>query len=244
MTEINGWLNIYKPYGYGSTRTVAIVKRMLKPIGAKKVGHGGTLDPLAMGILPICINKATKTVVHTVAYKKVYNFQVTFGEERATDDAEGEIINQSDKIPTLAEIESILPKFTGKIQQTPPNYSAIRVKGNRAYDLARSGKEFKLEPREVEVVWLKCNGFVRDKPNTIEFEVKCGKGFYIRSLGKDIARAVGAFGYITRLERTEVGIFTKEKSVSLEDLETAMKNREVEKLIVPIEEILKSSKQV
>jgi tRNA pseudouridine55 synthase len=121
MIEINGWLNIYKPYKYKSTTIVAIIKQMLKPLGVKKVGHGGTLDPLAEGVLPICINKATKTTIYTMAYKKIYNFQIKFREETITDDVEGRIINTSDKIPTLDEINAILPKFTGKIQQTPPN---------------------------------------------------------------------------------------------------------------------------
>jgi len=235
MTEINGWLNIYKPYGITSTRVVAIVKKMLKPLGAKKVGHGGTLDPLATGILPICINKATKTTKNIVDFKKVYKFHITFGEERATDDAEGEVVNKSEKIPTLAEIEKILPKFTGKIQQTPPSYSAIRIKGKRAYNLARKGVEFKLEPREVEVIWLKCLGFVKGEKNVIAFEVKCGKGFYIRSLGRDIARALGTFGYISKLERTEVGVFKKENAIRLEDLGKVVDKGEVGEKLVGID---------
>jgi tRNA pseudouridine55 synthase len=245
IMDINGWINIYKPCGYTSANVVAIVKKLLTPFGVKKVGHGGTLDPLAFGTLPICINKATKTASYIMDFKKIYNFYLTFGEERTTDDSEGEVVNRSNKIPSINEINAILPQFTGRIQQTPPSYSAIRVQGKRAYDLARKGVKFELKPREVEVLKLECKGFIDksiadditktiNQNNTVEFEVKCGKGFYIRSLGKDLARALGSFGYISKLERTEVGIFTKTNSITLQELEKFTEKKEINKLLIQI----------
>lgn len=225
--EINGWLNIDKPYGFSSAKVVAIVKRLLK---AKKVGHGGTLDPLASGILPICINKATKTTEKTMNFSKEYFFNITFSEERTTADAEGEVIKTSNIIPTENEIKNILNNFIGEIQQTPPIYSAIKVNGKRAYDLARNNQNVELQARLVKVFELNFLGFENEK--TAKFSVKCGKGFYIRSLAVDISKALNTVGYVSYLRRTEVGIFNKDNMITLEKLKTIYENNELEKYLI------------
>lgn len=225
--EINGWLNIDKPYGFSSAKVVAIVKKLLK---AKKVGHGGTLDPLASGVLPICINKATKTTEKTMNFSKEYFFNITFGEERTTADAEGEVIKTSNIIPTENEIKNILNNFIGEIQQTPPIYSAIKVNGKRAYDLARNNQNVELQARLVKVFELNFLGFENEK--TAKFSVKCGKGFYIRSLAVDISKALNTVGYVSYLRRTEVGIFNKDNMITLEKLKTIYENNELEKYLI------------
>lgn len=225
--EINGWLNIDKPYGYSSAKVVAIVKRLLK---AKKVGHGGTLDPLASGVLPICINKATKTTEKTMNFSKEYFFNITFGEERTTADAEGEVIKTSNVIPTENEIKNILNNFIREIQQTPPIYSAIKVNGKRAYDLARNNQNVELQARLVKVFELNFLGFENKK--TAKFSVKCGKGFYIRSLAVDISKALNTVGYVSYLRRTEVGVFNKDNMITLEKLKTIYENNELEKYLI------------
>ena len=227
IIEINGWLNIDKPYGFSSAKVVAIVKRLLR---AKKVGHGGTLDPLASGVLPICINKATKTTEKTMNFSKEYFFNITFGEERTTADAEGEVIKTSNAIPTENEIKNILNNFIGEIQQTPPIYSAIKVNGKRAYDLARNNQNIELQARLVKVFELNFLGFENEK--TAKFSVKCGKGFYIRSLAVDISKALNTVGYVSYLRRTEVGIFNKDNMITLEKLKTIYENNELEKYLI------------
>lgn len=225
--EINGWLNIDKPYGYSSAKVVAIVKKLLK---AKKVGHGGTLDPLATGVLPICINKATKTTEKTMNFSKEYFFNITFGEERTTADAEGEVIKTSNITPTENNIKNILNNFIGKIQQTPPIYSAIKVNGKRAYDLARNNQNVELQARLVKVFELNFLGFENEK--TAKFSVKCGKGFYIRSLAVDISKALNTVGYVSYLRRMEVGVFNKDNMITLEKLKTIYENNELEKYLI------------
>ena len=225
--EINGWLNIDKPYGFSSAKVVAIVKRLLK---AKKVGHGGTLDPLASGVLPICINKATKTTEKTMNFSKEYFFDITFGEERTTADAEGEVIKISNVIPTENEIKNILNNFIGEIQQTPPIYSAIKVNGKRAYDLARNNQNVELQARLVKVFELNFLGFKNEK--TAKFSVKCGKGFYIRSLAVDISKALNTVGYVSYLRRTEVGVFNKDNMITLEKLKEIYNNDKLEKYLI------------
>jgi len=225
--ELNGWLNIDKPMGYSSAKVVAILKRLLKP---KKIGHGGTLDPLATGVLPICINKATKTVFKTMDFDKEYLFNVTFGESRTTCDAEGEIEKKSDKIPNEDEIIKVLPKFIGNIKQVPPMFSAIKVDGKRAYDLARNGQNFTLKARDVQVFDLRFLGF-NDK-NIAKFYVKCGKGFYVRSIAVDIAKSLDTVGYVSYLRRISVGIFNKDNIISLDNVEEMIKNNEIYKSFI------------
>lgn len=215
--DITGWLNLSKPIGMTSAAAVNKVKWITK---AKKVGHAGTLDPLATGILPIAFGEATKCINLLMDAKKTYRFRVTFGERRSTDDAEGEVVTTSTHIPTEADIISILPKFTGEILQTPPIYSAIKVDGERAYDLARAGEDIKLNARPIMVHSIDFKGF--NKPNEAEFEALVGKGTYIRSLGRDIAQALGSEGYISLLHRASVGPFAEAQAISLDLLENSV----------------------
>lgn len=222
--EINGWLNIDKPLNYSSAKVVAIVKKLLK---AKKVGHGGTLDPLATGVLPICINKATKTTEKMMNFDKEYLFNITFGEERSTGDAEGEIIGQNSKIPSEEEIKNNLPKFIGDIEQMPPTYSALKVNGKRAYELARKNETVELKPRNVKVHSFNFIGFTSE--NTAQFSIKCGKGFYVRSIGIDFSKALGTVGYISYLRRIAVGPFNQGNIITIEQLKNSIESCGIEK---------------
>lgn len=228
--EINGWLNIDKPYTFSSAKIVAIVKKMIK---AKKVGHGGTLDPLASGVLPICINKATKTTEKIMNFKKKYLFDITFGENRTTADEEGEITETSNIIPTENEIKNILKNFVGEIKQMPPVYSAIKVNGKRAYQLARNNEEVNLKERTVKVHNLSFLEFKNNK--TASFSVECGKGFYVRSLAVDISKLLNTVGYISYLRREFVGIFNQKNILTLEQLENVVKNNLLDKYLITIE---------
>lgn len=239
--RVSGWLNIDKPLNYSSAKVVSIVKKLLR---AKKVGHGGTLDPQATGVLPICLNEATKTVNYIMHDKKSYVFHITFGEERDTGDAEGKVIKICSKIPSLEEIKRVIPNFLGEIQQIPPIYSAIKVDGKRAYELARKGENPELSSRMAEVFDLKCSGFLPVDKKTIECKIECGKGFYIRSFGRDFAGALGSCGYISKLERTKVGIFIKENSISLEQLEKVVKSETIDDCLIPIRESLHGLEEI
>lgn len=215
LSSENIWLNIDKPYGFSSAKVVAIVKRAT---GAKKVGHGGTLDPLATGILPIALNKATKTSEVLMGAKKKYFFRVSFGEFRDTDDAEGKVIETSEKRPNISQIISALPFFIGKIKQTPSRFSAIKINGQRAYDLARKDVEFVVPEREVEIFSIKLLTFTQD---FVELEIECSKGTYVRSLARDICKKIGVCGYVSILTRKGVGKFSYEKRISLDVLKLA-----------------------
>ncbi|MDD2839920.1 MAG: tRNA pseudouridine(55) synthase TruB [Rickettsiales bacterium] len=217
--ELNGWLNVDKPFGYSSAKVVAIIKRMLR---VKKVGHGGTLDPLATGVLPICLNKATKTTEKMMSFEKEYLFEITFGESRTTYDAEGEIVEKSDKIPTEKEILDIIPIFIGDLLQLPPIFSAIKVGGKRACDLARDNKKVELESRKVKVYELKFLGFNSEK--TAQFQVKCGKGFYVRSLANDLSINLNTVGYISYLRRLSIGSFNQNNILRLEEIKNIAEN--------------------
>ena len=210
---IDGWLAIDKPVGMGSTPVVAAVRRHLN---AAKVGHGGTLDPLASGILPIALGEATKTVQWVMDGAKTYRCTVRFGQARTTDDLEGEVSAVSEVRPTAQQIMDILPQFTGEISQVPPIFSAIKVAGARAYDLARAGEEVELKPRIVRIDALT----LLDMPDGDQacFEVRCGKGTYIRSLARDLALALGTVGHISQLRRTACGRFCEENAISLDNL--------------------------
>lgn len=210
----SGWLNVNKPVGWTSTKVVAIVKRITK---AKKVGHGGTLDPLASGVLPICINKATKQVESMMDHRKEYLFHLTFGELRDTADAEGVVLETNNIVPTVEQINTVLSNFVGVIKQTPPIYSAIKVDGKRACDLVREGKSVELQARDIVIHSLKCNGFVDKK--TAEFIVECGRGCYVRSLGVDLAKSLGAIGYLSKIERLRVGDFDIDDAVDVDGLD-------------------------
>ncbi len=234
---IHGWLILDKPAGLTSTRAVSRVKRALN---ANKAGHAGTLDPLATGILPIALGEATKTVPYVVDGKKGYRFTVRWGAETDTDDLEGKIINQSDNRPELSSIESVLDRFTGTISQVPPLFSAIKVQGERAYDLARDGAQFELEARSVEIESLKITG-VPDQDHC-ELEALCGKGTYVRALARDIGRCLGVYGHIVSLRRTQVGSFFEADTISLDKLEelshSAGDQEELMSLMKPVETAL------
>ena len=227
--NINGWLNIDKPFGFSSAKVVAIIKRLLK---AKKVGHGGTLDPLATGVLPICINKATKTTEKMMGFDKEYLFEITFGESRTTADAEGDVLETSSKIPTESEILEAIPKFLGVIKQVPPIYSAIKVDGKRAYELARNNKDVELKPRDVKVYSFDFLGFTSER--SAKFKIKCGKGFYIRSVAVDLSKALETVGYISYLRRISVGIFNQDNILTIEDVEKLVKSEKIQEKLIEI----------
>ena len=220
INQINGWLVIDKAYEMGSTTVVNRLKRYLHP---SKIGHAGTLDPLATGVLPIALGQATKTIPYVMDGDKIYQFEVTWGKETSTDDLEGEVLFESDKQPSLEEIESILPLFKGEILQTPPLYSAIKINGKRAYELARKGVDVELKPRPVMIKDLKV---ISHEGGKTLFEVQCGKGTYVRSLGHDMGRKLGCYGYITVLRRTKCGPFSLNHSILLENLEKKEYNSE------------------
>ncbi len=213
---VNGWIVLDKRIGMTSTQSVGAVRRIYN---AQKAGHAGTLDPLATGILPIALGEATKTVSYTVDGDKAYRFTVRWGAQTDTDDAEGQVIRSSENRPTLPQIEEILPRYTGAIQQTPPQFSAIKVDGNRAYDLAREGEQVALSPREVEIDTLR----VVDMPDadTTVFEAECGRGTYVRALARDFGIELGTLGHVIELRRTRVGPFSEDDAITLEELDAA-----------------------
>jgi tRNA pseudouridine55 synthase len=212
---VSGWLILDKPVGMGSTEAVAKVKWLFQ---AEKAGHAGTLDPLASGMLPIALGEATKTVPYVQDGAKVYRFTVAWGEERSTDDLEGPVTKTSDRRPSEADLRAIMPKYTGVIMQTPPQFSAIKIAGERAYDLAREGETVEIPAREVEIGRLDILEHAGDR--TV-FEVECGKGTYVRSLARDMGRDLGCYGHIAELRRTEVDPFTPDDFVSVKELELA-----------------------
>jgi tRNA pseudouridine55 synthase len=259
---VNGWIILDKPLGMGSTQGVGAVKRALREGGyAKvKVGHGGTLDPLATGVLPIALGEATKLAGRMLDASKIYDFTIQFGTETDTLDLEGKVIAQSDARPTFAEIEAILPRFTGPIDQVPPAYSALKVDGKRAYDLARAGEDVDLKSRSIvvhELVPLPFRGEVGggDCPplsdgndnslsqsflpkgrglSTITLTAHVSKGTYIRSLARDIAKALGTVGHVTMLRRTKAGPFSLDGAISLDILFEKSKAHDLEDIILPI----------
>ncbi len=211
--KVNGWVILDKPLHTPSTKAVNIIRRAFN---AAKAGHSGTLDPLASGILPIALGEATKTIPYVMDATKDYAFEVTWGAETTTDDREGEETLTSDYRPTMDKITAIIPNFTGRISQVPPIYSAIKKDGKRSYDLARNNQEVELDPREVDIHSLVCLANDDDKAS---FNVTTGKGAYIRSLGRDMARALGARGHISSLRRLRVGPFSLDASISLDFFE-------------------------
>lgn len=216
---VHGWVVLDKPYGMGSTQAVAAMRRMFN---AQKAGHAGTLDPLASGMLPIALGNATRTVPYVMDGTKVYRFDVTWGAETNTDDLEGTVINSSDQRPTREAIEALLPSFTGDIQQLPPQFSAVKIDGKRAYDVARSGEVAHIKPREVTIDEFIITDCPSDDVTT--FEVVCGKGTYVRSLARDLGQQLGCYGHITALRRLEVFPFAEAEMISLDDLDIAAEN--------------------
>jgi tRNA pseudouridine55 synthase len=207
---IHGWLILDKPQGLTSTKAVGRVRHLY---GAAKAGHAGTLDPLATGVLPIAFGEATKTVPFAVEGTKGYVFTVRFGAGTDTDDAEGKVVATSDVRPTAEEIAAALPRFTGEIVQVPPRYSALKVEGARAYDLARDSQEFELAPRLAFVESLKLVG--KPDADTCVIEAECGKGTYIRALARDLGAALGTVAHVAALRRTRVGAFDEKAAIPL-----------------------------
>jgi tRNA pseudouridine55 synthase len=229
---VHGWVNLDKPIGMTSTQALGRVRRLLN---AQKLGHAGTLDPLATGVLPIALGEATKTIPFAQDRDKVYRFTVKWGEARNTDDCEGMVTATSDQRPTEAQIIALLPRFTGNIDQTPPQFSAIKIDGERAYDLARAGETVDIQPRRVTVYGFK---LVKTSPDEAEFELECGKGTYVRSIARDMGQALGCYGHVTVLRRTAVGNFTENSAISLDEFEKIVQSADPDQVLMPVETVL------
>jgi len=235
---MHGWLIIDKPVGIGSTQVVSAVKRALRTAGVPKVkvGHGGTLDPLASGVLPIALGEATKLAGRMLDSDKVYAFTLAFGTQTSTLDAEGEAIANSDVRPTAAALDAVLPQFTGAVTQVPPAYSALKVDGRRAYDLARAGEEVVLASRDVTIHCLTRDGDAAPDAHLAEVTLVAhvSKGTYIRSLARDIALALGTVGHVTWLHRVRAGPFALANAITLDKLDAAAKACALEPLLLPL----------
>ncbi len=231
---VHGWIVLDKPVGLGSTQAVAAVKRNLRQAGhgKVKVGHGGTLDPLASGVLPIALGEATKLAGRMLDASKIYEFTVRFGQETDTLDLEGQVIEASDVRPTQEGVDRVLDRFRGPIEQVPPAFSAIRIDGERAYDRARAGEAVELKPRGVTIHSLEITNIADDAVTLI---AHVSKGTYIRSLARDIARAAGTVGHVTMLRRTRAGPFGIERAISLDKLNEIGKGAALENVILPLE---------
>ncbi|WP_442754969.1 tRNA pseudouridine(55) synthase TruB [Methylocystis sp. JAN1] len=211
---VDGWVVLDKPVGLTSTQAVSRLKRIYN---ARKAGHAGTLDPLASGILPVAFGEATKTVPFVQDGEKAYRFTVKWGAESNTDDSDGEITHTSEKRPERAEIERLTPQFIGDILQTPPQFSAIKIGGERAYDLAREGEQVELKARAVTIHSLAIEAC---SPEETVFYMECGKGAYVRAVARDLGRLMGCYGHVTALRRTRVGPFVEEDSYTLDEIES------------------------
>lgn len=234
---INGWIVLDKPVGLGSTQAVSKVKRALRDAGEPKhkVGHGGTLDPLASGVLPIAIGEATKLCGRMLDASKAYEFTVKFGEETDTLDREGQIVETSAVRPSRDQIETVIGAFTGEIDQIPPAYSALKVEGKAAYARARAGEQVELKPRKVTIFELRLQ---ETTPDSATFHAHVSKGTYIRSLARDFAHALNTVGHVTMLRRTRAGPFGLEKAISLDFLAEAAKARRLIGAVLPLEAAL------
>ena len=235
---MHGWIILDKPLGLGSTQAVAAVKRNLREagVGKVKVGHGGTLDPLATGVLPIALGEATKLCGRMLDASKTYDFTISFGTETSGLDAEGEIVATSDQRPSLAQVEAALAQFIGPIAQIPPAYSAIKIDGKRAYDLARAGAVVEMKSRNVTVHDLCIHSVATvGALNAVTLTADVSKGTYIRSLARDIAYAVGTVGHVSMLRRTRAGPFSLQSAISLDKLNAFGQGASQEDIILPIE---------
>lgn len=229
---MHGWIIVDKPEGLSSAQVVAKIKRLFK---VKKAGHGGTLDPLATGVLPIALGEATKTLSYILDGTKAYRFEIKWGEARSTEDREGEVTATSAKRPQRTEIEAALPFFTGMIQQTPPAYSALKVNGQRAYALAREGKEVVLAPRWIEIQSLT---LLNTSTDSASFEVVCSKGTYVRSLARDLALHLGTYGYVLSLRRIMAGPFHEKNAILLASFLDIGHKTELIKYVLPLQDAL------
>ena len=238
---MHGWIILDKPHGLGSTQAVSAVKRFLRQSGAGKVkvGHGGTLDPLATGVLPIAIGEATKLAGRMLDSDKIYDFTVALGVQTDTLDLEGRPIATSEHRPNWAQVEAVLPRFTGPIEQVPPAYSAILIDGQRAYDLARKGEAVEMKTRSVPIHQLRPHpADMPDDPLTpireLSLSAHVSKGTYIRSLARDIALALGTVGHVTTLRRVKAGPFTLESAISLDKLNDAATGHGIAQYMLPL----------
>lgn len=213
--DVSGWIVLDKPVGMTSTHAVAILKRLYN---AKKAGHAGTLDPLASGLLPLAFGEATKTVPFVMDGEKAYVFTVKWGEETDSDDSEGKVIATDPRRPSQEEIEDCLPTFLGEVSQVPPKYSALKIDGERAYDLARDGEDVVLEAR---TVFIRALRLIESDEHSATFEAECGKGTYVRAIARDMGRKLGCLGHVTALRRTRVGPFSEDMAISVEELREA-----------------------
>jgi tRNA pseudouridine55 synthase len=234
---LHGWIILDKPIGLGSTQAVSAIKRLLREAGEPKtkVGHGGTLDPLASGVLPIALGEATKVAGRMLDASKEYAFTLRFGEETDTLDGEGKVIATSHVLPTAEQVQEILPGFTGEISQVPPAYSALKIGGKAAYARARSGEEVQLKPRDVTIGELR---LISQSGNEASLITTVSKGTYIRSLARDIAQALGTVGHVSYLRRTRAGPFGLDKAVSLDFLTEIAKARQLTRAVLPLEAAL------
>lgn len=230
---VSGWVIVDKPAGIGSTEVVARVRRAF---GAQKAGHAGTLDPAATGVLAVALGEATKTVPLITDATKAYRFRVTFGAATATDDAEGEVIARSDLRPTDAQIEAALATFRGDILQVPPQVSAVKVDGERAYDLAREGVQMDLAARPLHVERLEL--IARPDPDHADLEMVCGKGGYVRAIARDLGRALGCLGHVQWLRREWTGPFHADTACTLDDLDRLAGTPGIDSLLQPLERAL------
>jgi tRNA pseudouridine55 synthase len=252
-TSLHGWIVLDKPVGLGSTQAVSAVKRALREAGEPKtkVGHGGTLDPLASGVLPIAIGEATKLCGRMLDATKAYQFTISFGTETDTLDAEGQVVVTSEVWPTLAQVESALPRFTGEIEQVPPAYSALKIGGKAAYERARAGETLEMKSRTVTVHSLRVSASPREQKEdltrrrgdaeeleSVTLAATVSKGTYVRGLARDIARALNTVGHVTMLRRTRAGPFDLESAISLDFLEEAAKARRLTETVLPLEAAL------
>lgn len=240
MTALHGWILLDKPHGLGSTQAVAAVKRNLREAGhgKVKVGHGGTLDPLATGLLPIALGEATKLCGRMLDARKIYDFTIKFGTETAGLDAEGDVVATSSNRPGHDAVLSILPEFTGKLEQVPPAFSALKIDGKRAYDLARAGEAVEMKSRAVTVYDLAVSGEIEGSGDALEqitLRAHVSKGTYIRSLARDISRALDTVGHVTMLRRVKAGPFMLEDAISLDKLNEIGKGAAAEDIILPME---------
>jgi tRNA pseudouridine55 synthase len=233
---LHGWIILDKPVGLGSTQAVSAVKRALRDAGEPKtkVGHGGTLDPLASGVLPIAVGEATKLCGRMLDSDKGYEFTIRFGEQTDTLDAEGQVVARSEVIPTLDALRSVLPTFTGPIEQVPPAYSALKIDGKAAYARARAGEQLEMKVRSVTVHSLEVRPPGLISAQEITLSARVSKGTYIRSLARDIARALGTVGHVTMLRRTKAGPFTLDQAISLDFLNDAAKARQLTRTVMPL----------
>ena len=236
---LSGWLILDKPRGLGSTQAVSAVKRVLRQGGyAKtKVGHGGTLDPLAEGVLPIALGEATKLAGRMLDSDKIYDFTIAFGSQTDTLDTEGKVVATSEHIPDYGDIEDVMYSFLGDIDQVPPAYSAIKIDGKRAYDLARGGEDVEVPVRRITIhdIEYRAESEEPDGTRWATLRARVSKGTYIRSLARDIALALGTVGHVTYLRRIKAGPFREERAISLDKLEEIAKGAPIENLLLPLE---------